>query len=141
MKYGSGEMVIKGQLPKGWDQRDSLGGVRWSMPEVKGMVNASLEIGPFYSPKKAKEAAAEPGDPSYKPVDPPTETAGRWSRVEDEGYEMAPGVVRFMINVYWEVGAVTMRCSGRVVAKRDAAQAWQQVLKLCRGVEVTLPAM
>jgi len=67
--------------------------------------------------------------------------SGRWSRVENEGYEMSPGVVRFLVNVYWEVGAVTMRCSGRVVAKKDVGAAWQQVLDICRGVEVTLPAM
>lgn len=140
LKWGSGDMVIKGKLPTGWEQKEQMGGVRWSMPEVKGMVNASLDIGPSYGPKKAKESAEDAGDPSYKPVDPPTETAGRWSRVQNEGYEMSPGVVRFLVNVYWEVGAVTMRCSGRVVAKKDVGAAWQQILDICRGVEVTVPA-
>ena len=85
-------------------------------------------------------AASAPLAADKQLVDGPRELApGRWSRVAIEpASESSPGYVSFTAQVYWAVGTATVSCTGRVVGAKAKPDAWQRVLDLCKGVEVTL---
>ncbi len=138
--YGSGQLVIKGDLPTGWDQKEYMGGIRLAMPEQNGMVFASIEIAPAPSAGTAKELAAVTLDPSYTIVDGPKEIIpGRWSRVFLEPGGMSKDRVRYDAAVYWEVGGATMRCQVRIVGPKDPA-VWVQALDTCKAIQATVPS-
>lgn len=137
---GGTKLTVKGNLPTGWEQQPMSGRIRWMSPPIDGIHHGSLEIGPQLSATPPQAAASEPFASDYQLVDGPRELApGRWSRVAIEpASESSPGYVQFRAEVYWAVGTATVSCAGRVVGAKTKPDAWQRVLDLCKGVEVTI---
>lgn len=144
--YLTGELVVTGQLPTAGVQEEHATAIRIAMPREENRVTGGLEIVVNDGAKKAKEAAEDP-DEEYvkmmdaKIVDPPRESApGRWSRVYVEPMELASGSVWFQAVVLWEVGVATVKCTGRATAPAGSSAVWQQLLDVCKAVEVAVPA-
>ena len=137
---GGANLTVNGNLPTGWEQKNTMGRIRWMAPPVHDVHYGSLEIGPELSATPPQAAASAPFASDYQLVDGPRELApGRWSRVAIEpASESSPGFVSFTAEVYWAVGTATVSCVGRVVGDKTKPDAWQRVLDLCKGVEVTL---